>query len=883
MTGARTFADLLGRLHDEQFVGRDLELSQFEQWLAEPGGAPILVVSGGAGMGKSWLLEAFAGSAAAARRRVVRVEATAGLPAGPADLVLVDHVEALGPGAAAFAASLEQLPGDARIVLAGRHPLREGPWRRWEPLMRRMELGRLERDDQLRYLDRRGVDDERLRAEVLLRCGGHPLTMALAVDLIVDQGGGDFTTSTGWRSAVRLSVDQLLGEAGEPMAEALQVAAVLGAFDRASLRSVLGAEAGDPAFVRLCSLSATRVRGGQLTLHDDVRRAVVEDLRLHDPDRLDAIRRRAIRHYRHAAAARGGEEATRLSIERLFLLSRDVMGLSSAFEGEEGATVQTAVPSDLPELLDLLDRSPVHPGVPAAEHDHDRMAAVLADPDTTVSVARDDTGALLGFAWYLRMTGRTRTLFAGDEEMGRLLDVVAAASGPGGDHLPDVSNTYYLSTIVTVSGDPSPNVLLRGVLGLLLGEGVYVCAPGRVEYAELCASLLMAPLPEVRVGDRAPVRAWLADLSRWGYEGWIQLLLRGRPEPGLPDEPELARLVADALSHLDDDEHLLGTPLALVAAPDEELPVAERAQAVRELLERSAVAAGPWPTPELRIRRAMAAAGRTDVRHELPGLAPVGPLPTSPSGGETGAPVAAPAAVRLLGGFEVRVDGRRMTVPGGAVSTVVKVVALRRVVLVDEIIELLWPDAEPAAGRPRLRTVLARIRHAVGPELIVRRGDEISLGEGVVVDATRFDELAGAALSSGDEPGLVAALDGYRGELLPADRYEDWTAVPRERLTRTALEVLDRLADRAEEAGDADRAARFLERAIEADPYEEDRYLRAAGLRLAQGRRAAALTLVQRAEAAAASLGVEPTAATRRVRDRLLMARGEPSEVESLH
>lgn len=872
MSGARTFAELLERLHDEQFVGREAELAQFERWLAEPGAAPILVVTGAAGMGKSWLLEAFARSAASAGHRVVHTEATAGPPDGPADVVLVDHVEALGPDAAAFAASLERLPGQARVVLAGRHPLRGGPWRRWDPLMRRLELGRLERQHQLRYMDRRGVDDERLRAEVLLRCGGHPLTMALAVDLVVDQGGGDFTAAAGWRSAVRLSVDELLGEAGEPMVEALRVAAVLGNFDRASLRSVLGTEAGDPAFVRLCSLSATRMRGGQLTLHDDVRRAVVEDLRLHDPDRLDVIRRRAIRHYRHAAAASGGEEADRLSLARLFLLGRDIMGLSSAFEGEEGATLQTAVPAEVPELLDLLDRSPVHPGVPVAEHDRDRMAVVLADPDTTVHVARDDAGVLLGFGWHLRITERTRTLFAGEEEMARLLDTVAAASGPGGGCLPDASNTFYLSTIVTESGDPSPNVLLRGVLSLLLREGAYVCTPGRVEYAELCASLLMAPLPEVRVGEHPPVRAWLADISRWGYEGWIHLMLQGGAQPGLPDEAELTDLVAAALAHRDDDEHLAGTPLALVAEPDEERPVADRAQAVRELLERSAVAGGPWPTPELRIRRALEAAGRSGDRRELPGLTPVGPLAPAPATTAEEGQAAAPAAVRLLGGFEVRSGGPPLAVPSGAVATVIKAVALRRSMLADEVIDLLWPDADPAAGRPRLRTVLARIRHAVGPDVIVRRGDELSLADGVEVDAARCAELASAALASGAEEDLVAALDAYRGELLPADRYEDWTALARERLARTTLEVLDGLANLAEEAGDPDRAARYLERAIEADPYEEERYLRAAELRSSQGRRAAAVALLQRAEAASASLGVAPSPAARRMRDRLLAA-----------
>jgi DNA-binding SARP family transcriptional activator len=101
-----------------------------------------------------------------------------------------------------------------------------------------------------------------------------------------------------------------------------------------------------------------------------------------------------------------------------------------------------------------------------------------------------------------------------------------------------------------------------------------------------------------------------------------------------------------------------------------------------------------------------------------------------------------------------------------------------------------------------------------------------------------------------------AAIASYRGDLLPDDPYEPWAAGHRERLRRRALQLLDLCAEDAAARHDLDEACRFLERAIELAPYEEDRYLHVAEHLLVQGRRGSAILTLDRARAALAEIGL---------------------------
>lgn len=224
-----------------------------------------------------------------------------------------------------------------------------------------------------------------------------------------------------------------------------------------------------------------------------------------------------------------------------------------------------------------------------------------------------------------------------------------------------------------------------------------------------------------------------------------------------------------------------------------------------------------------------------------------------------------PLAIRLLGGFEVTRGGRPVELPPGQPGLAVKIVAASggRAHL-EEVLEALWPEGDPDVGRRRLRNVLARVRAAAG-ELLVRDGETLALAGGVRVDGHLFEEDAQRALrmaGAGDRAGVItarSALARYQGPLLPDDPYQSWAAAPRERLAALQLHLLDLLVDEARRAGDDEEALRLLQRGIEADRYEERRYLLAARILVDEGRRTRAAEMLVRAQEVAGELGVPPS------------------------
>lgn len=217
--------------------------------------------------------------------------------------------------------------------------------------------------------------------------------------------------------------------------------------------------------------------------------------------------------------------------------------------------------------------------------------------------------------------------------------------------------------------------------------------------------------------------------------------------------------------------------------------------------------------------------------------------------------------VQLLGDMVVSLDRRVVEPRGRAVGRVVKLVALRQPVAVDEVVDVLWPEAPPGVGRQRLNNLLSRLRRVCG-DLVIRQGETLRLSPGVEVDVAAFGERAAAALAaarSGHPEAGVMCRDAvvlYRGDLLPADRYEDWTASRRVHLSRLYLELLDALAEEADASGRYGEAVEWLGRAIDAEPLDESRYQRAAAIMVRQGWRHRAQALAVRARRITDQLGV---------------------------
>lgn len=208
--------------------------------------------------------------------------------------------------------------------------------------------------------------------------------------------------------------------------------------------------------------------------------------------------------------------------------------------------------------------------------------------------------------------------------------------------------------------------------------------------------------------------------------------------------------------------------------------------------------------------------------------------------------------VDVLGGLRVFVDERDVTPPPGLPRRLVAVLALASPRPVEEVVGLLWPDADTETGRSRLRNLLNRVR-ASGADVVVRRGDTLALADDVDVDLERLRRAADTVTAAAPEvrPGLArAALAASPSfELLPEERYEAWCEPQRGWVRRRGLALLDLLAADALGRGDLDDAAALLEQALTLEPDDRDRLRALATVLRRQGRSRTAAELERRADA----------------------------------
>jgi hypothetical protein len=376
----------------------------------------------------------------------------------------------------------------------------------------------------------------------------------------------------------------------------------------------------------------------------------------------------------------------------------------------------------------------------------------------------------------------------------------------------------------------------------LAGEGPTPAVVDAVE-AHL-ATVRSAAGPEVP-GHLVGLASALVDSGRVGPAD-LELARRWATQAaatGQPVVPSIGRDLAALLTRLD----LLERPdQAAVAAIDADLDagrrlglrrdVAQRAlraalaarraglDEVAERLHRDAVADLPPPSRRLLWENAYAALVEVPAAREAP----------------------APAGTRLrLLGPEVTVEVGSSSRPlGDALARlVVALVADGGAATADRLIDVLWPDADPDAGRTRLRVALHRLRRALRgaggggggdgradgrADPVQRRGATVALAPHVDVDALAFEKLAA---QGGDE--RDAALDLYGGDVAHVQlAYDDVAAPLRRRLARLWRQLAgEALADPRTSRARALGIAAVARPGAEVDP-DLDELRRAAEARL---------------------------------------------------
>ncbi len=198
---------------------------------------------------------------------------------------------------------------------------------------------------------------------------------------------------------------------------------------------------------------------------------------------------------------------------------------------------------------------------------------------------------------------------------------------------------------------------------------------------------------------------------------------------------------------------------------------------------------------------------------------------------------------------------------GGRSKTLLKALLVHggRKIPMNQLADLLWPDAEGDQAYRNLKVLIWRLRR-LGlddgeeplPWLQLQHGHLSLVEKYCDVDVFRFQSALRRSLRPDhiDRPALKAALDLYRGDFLTGDASETWIIEHRERLRRRYLEGALALAASAPDAAARLDSEAYLQRALEIDPLDERIYEQLMQIHLQSGYPARALETYHAAQSA---------------------------------
>jgi len=605
-----TIGDTLSSLENELFVGREQELTRFQLWLETGAPAPgILNVTGRGGIGKSALLRAFVRLARSQDRPALLVDSRDfphtlegfhfALFGGGVDdvfgrinrlrpVLLLDTFEEMGELYHYLETEfLPRLDAGVRVVIAGRLPLSrawsaDSPWQR---IVHQLPLEALTPEQAREYLRRRGLKDPSLVEQIAQSATGNPLALSLSADMALQLGTRNFPGSHERHMMIRSLVERLLREVDDPLLrEMLEACAIVRQFDEPTLAAISGQAEVGPILAKVCQLSAVRAAEHGLMLHDDVRRAILEDLRWRNPERHRELRLRALAYYRERMRSTPPQERPWLLGEHLFLWENAfAQAALFGYDEAEPVLVETARLEDTPAVLgaweaceraftrDVLGLEGPMPGRRAF------LEALFRYRGTRTRIARDNEGQVVAFSIAVPVCRESLPLF--ELDIGFAPQMRGYWSPAERAELPATHEDSDIWCLVLIgwleeAAERVSGAMMRDQTGLFALGGTYIVItpyPFAKAYLRFLGFEPVERLANWRCGDKHPVETFVLDLRTVGVERWLESILGGRSLPKPMSLSEIEDEVRRVMRHWHEDSHLADSPLLhlpQVATPD---------------------------------------------------------------------------------------------------------------------------------------------------------------------------------------------------------------------------------------------------------------------------------------------------------------------------
>jgi hypothetical protein len=539
--------DILSERAQAHFAGREREMDTL-LGLFEEGGPLVVHVHGVAGIGKSSLLEAFAGRTRAQGIRLVRidcrsVEPTArGLLTELSDALgeplssvedVAQRVSSFGEMVAIVLDTYEvfvlldawirqvfvpSLPANARLAIGSRHPP-SAAWRTapgWQGLFRSLPLDPLPETDALRYLASSGIPpDVARRINGVAR--GHPLALSMSASIALSDSRHRIE-DTGLHQVIdELARSYIEAVPDAITREALEASSVVRCVTEPLLHALLPDVAPRDTMERLGALPFVEFGREGLFIHEAVRSAIDSCVAARDPETHREYRRAAWAYLQRRLQHARGTEPWRYTADLLFLLENPVLREGFFPSGAQPLAVEPATAADAEAVRRLIAAT--------AAPERDALAAWWRHHADGFHIVRDREGSICGLSIMIVASELHDAVDAVDPIAGVWRHDVAAR-GPANA----LFCRRWLDRDAGESPSPSQAALwvdlkraymeMRGTL-----RWVYTTVANPAPYLEVATKLGFRPLPEptADVGgqvmysillDMGPgsVDAWLADL-----------------------------------------------------------------------------------------------------------------------------------------------------------------------------------------------------------------------------------------------------------------------------------------------------------------------------------------------------------------------------------